>query len=317
MLRLGRTPIVASLQPFRMAATAQSVSRRLASARKAMIHSNSQAQGPSPATWKLYWSPHSSAALRVAIALRVKGLSPAQSIMCTPNRAGADGNAYVFDDPETGEAVEYRKVNPEGRIPSLQIGDGASRRLLTQAAAILEYVDEALPSTDPLSARTASLLPEDPWARARVRQICWLIGADIHPLQNMMMLRAATRELGLPRSDSLQTHPFRRHFLTRGLAALDALLAEIFKEEGRSASENQQCCVGTTLTLADLFLVPQVRNALGADVAVEGVYPHVHAVWSHCIALPEIRETLEACGGVVQPRQQNGGSAPKRPQPKL
>jgi hypothetical protein len=76
------------------------------------------------------------------------------------------------------------------------------------------------------------------------------------------------------------------------------------------AQERQQrgFCVGRALSLADIFLVPQVRNALGAGVAVEIEFPAVWSVWCCCLSLDFIRETLEECGGVVQP--QPGGIDP-------
>lgn len=131
------------------------------------------------------------------------------------------------------------------------------------------------------------------------------------------MLRTAIAKFGL-HDVPMQTHPFRKHFLRRELAALDTLLGEIAAEaenEGDGAF-----CVGGQLSLADLFLVPQVhtsassapstginrlvgssrltarwaragqvRNALGAGLAVEEDYPAVGRVWRHCIGLPFIR----------------------------
>ena len=64
--------------------------------------------------WQLYWSPLSSAALRVVLALRAKGLSPANMPICVPNRAGGDGNAYLVEAEGGGEMVEYRTISPEG-----------------------------------------------------------------------------------------------------------------------------------------------------------------------------------------------------------
>ena len=201
----------------------------------------------SMADWRLYWLPQSSAALRVVLALRAKQLSPANTVAVTVNTSGGDGNMFVCPG-DNGETVEYRTISPEGRVPSLRVGT----KLLTQAAAILEYMEDA-----PALAGAVDLMPaNDPWARARVRQVCWLLGADTHPLQNMGMLRTAVADFGLPVSErllslpvsytpaihcayltcltgkyswqatagGLQTHPFRQHYMHRALAALDGIL---------------------------------------------------------------------------------------------
>ena len=136
---------------------------------------------------------------------------------------------------EYGEVVEYRTISPEGRVPSLRVGD----RLLTQAAAILEYMEDT-----PALAGAINLMPTDPWARARVRQICWLLGADTHPLQNMGMLRTAVADFGLPApAGGLQTHPFRQHYLRRALAALDGILGESFLSAAHSWQPNNSPCL--------------------------------------------------------------------------
>ena len=225
--------------------------------------------------WRLYWSPQSSAALRVVLALRAKGMLPANMPICQPNRAhphptppgagstpashcgssccldggrlsqaafppparrptcltgadaaagGGDGNGYAVEAEDGSGLVEYRTINPEGRVPALAIGSGAERRFLTQAAAIVEYMEE-----EPSLAGGPALLPTDPWARARVRQICWLLGADTHPIQNMGMIATAVRDFGMPADKSgpmggLKLHPFRQHFLRREFAALDGIV---------------------------------------------------------------------------------------------
>lgn len=252
--------------------------------------------------WQLYWSPNSSAALRVMLALRVKGMSLQNMHVCTPNPNPRDGSLYVVEGEHEGEVVEYNAISPEGRLPALVVGavagaGGERRRLLTQAAAILEYIEDA----PEFAAAGVALLPSDPWQRARVRQICWLIGADTHSLQNMGMIGTAIREFGMPPGPGgIQTHPFRVHFLRRALSALDGILSEIADEEGRRVG-NHEFCVGRVLSLADLFLVPQVRNAIGAGIDVELEFPNVDRVWKHCLTLEPIISTLEECGGIVQP----------------
>jgi glutathione S-transferase len=250
--------------------------------------------------WQLYWSPNSSAALRVVLALRLKGMSLENMHVCTPNPKPRDGSLYVVE--HEGSVVEYNTISPEGRLPSLVVGTmpgagGMRRRILTQAAAILEYIEDT-----PQLAAGPALLPTDPWQRARVRQICWLIGADTHPLQNMGMISTAIHDFGMPAAPGgIQTHPFRVHYLRRALSALDGILSEIAEEEGRSG-DSLEFCVGRTLSLADVFLVPQVRNAIGAGINVELEFANIACVWHHCLTLEAISSTLEQCGGIAQPR---------------
>ena len=71
--------------------------------------------------------------------------------------------------------------------------------------------------------------------------------------------------------------------------------------DGSGSSNSEGCyCVGGALSLADIFLVPQVRNAIGAHLDVQHICPRVYSVWKHCISLPFIADTLEECGGLVQ-----------------
>lgn len=253
--------------------------------------------------WQLYWSPNSSASLRVVLALRAKGMSVQNMHVCLPNPNPRDGSLYVVE--HEGSVVEYNTISPEGRIPALVIGtiqggDGEKRRLLTQAAAILEYIEDA----PELGTAGPALLPTDPWQRARVRQICWLIGADIHPLQNMGMIGTAIRDFGMPAADGpqgIQTHPFRVHYLRRALSALDGILRDIAEEESIRPGSDIKFCVGGALSLADIFLIPQVRNAIGAGIDIEAEFPVVARVWSHCLTLETISSTLKDCGGIAQP----------------
>jgi hypothetical protein len=91
--------------------------------------------------------------------------------------------------------------------------------------------------------------------------------------------------------ESVTTHPFRQHFIRREFTALDGIL--------------QKCagkyCVGDQLSVADCFLVPQVRNAFGAQIDIEHEFPSIFRVWSNCLLVPAVSQLLEECGGIVQP----------------
>lgn len=176
-----------------------------------------------------YWL--SSASWRVRWALAVKNLA-FDSVMV---------------DLRLGEqdAPAHRARSPIGAVPVLEV-DG---RCLTESVAIIEYLEQTVPEPP--------LYPAEPWARARVRQLVELVNAGIQPLQNPAVI---TRHSG----DADEQRAFARHFNERGLAALEALLAQVDGELGRG-----RFAIGDALTAADLFLVPQLAAArrFGVDVA--------------------------------------------------
>jgi maleylacetoacetate isomerase len=169
---------------------------------------------------QLYTYFRSSAAYRVRIALNLKGLAY-DSLPVN----------LIKGDQSKGE---YLALNPQGRVPALVV-DGAT---LIQSPAILEYLDETHP--------TPPLLPSSALARAEVRAACALIACDIHPLNNIGVLRYLKRQLG---HDQPTIDAWYRHWVVEGLAALERLV-----KPGPFA-------FGPQPTLADVYLVPQVYNA--------------------------------------------------------
>ena len=147
---------------------------------------------------KLYTYFRSSAAYRVRIALNLKGL-PYEAV---PVHLVKHGGEQLKD--------EYRAINPSALVPSLQ-DEGAT---ITQSMAILEYLEETHPAVP--------LLPSAPLERARVRELAQLIACDIHPVNNLRVLRYLVRTLGIsdePRTSGTGTGS------TKGFAALEAHLA--------------------------------------------------------------------------------------------
>ena len=199
---------------------------------------------------KLYDYFRSSAAYRVRIGLRMKGLDY-ESIPVHLVREG-------------GEQLKapYRAVNPSGLVPSLQ-DNGAT---ITQSLAILEYLDEVHP--------IAPLLPPDALGRARVRSLALAIACDIHPLNNLRVLRYLVRQAGL---DEAAKSAWYVHWVQEGFAALEAQLA--------ASHDTGRFCHGDTPTLADIVLVPQVFNAVrfGIDLAP---YPTIARIDAVCRELP-------------------------------
>lgn len=171
-----------------------------------------------------YW--RSSAAWRVRIALNLKGL------------AWSSVPVHLLRDGGEQRRAEFLALNPQGLIPALEI-DGMA---LTQSLAIIEYLEETVP--------TPSLLPHDAAGRARVRSLAQLVACDIHPLNNLRVLQYLTGPLGL---DDARRDAWVRHWIDTGLAALEARLA-------RDAATGR-FCHGDAPGLADCCLVPQLYNA--------------------------------------------------------
>lgn len=192
----------------------------------------------------------SSAAWRVRIALHLKGLT-------VEHRSQHLRKGEQF-------SPAYLALNPQGLLPSLILDDGA---VLTQSMAICEYLDEAFP--DP------ALLPADPLGRARVRAFAQVIACDIHPVQNLRVLKALQAR-GQTQDD---TNGWARDVIASGFDALETLVA------GRSGPH----AFGDTPTLADICLVPQMANARRFGVALR--WPRLAAIEAACLALPAFAET--------------------------
>lgn len=199
---------------------------------------------------KLYTYFRSSAAYRVRIALNLKGLD----YEAVPVHLLKDGGEQLSE--------RYRNINPSALVPALQ----DERGTLTQSMAILEYLEETHPDVP--------LLPPDPLLRARVRELCQIVACDIHPLNNLRVLRYLVHTLGI--SDEAKTEWYR-HWVSDGLAALEGHLA---RDPGAA-----DFCHGETPTLADCFLVPQVFNAQRFNIDL-APYPTIGRINANCTPLP-------------------------------
>jgi maleylacetoacetate isomerase len=189
---------------------------------------------------KLYTYFRSSAAYRVRIALNLKGVAyDSVSI-----------NLLTGEQREEG----YRTINPQGRVPSLDIGVAT----LIQSPAILEYLDECYPEPP--------LLPVGAVNRAKVRAVSSLIGCDIHPLNNSGTIAYLKKRLG---HDQATADEWYAHWVREGFDAIERLI-----EPGPYA-------FGSRITLADVYLVPQVFNARRFNVSLDA-YPKIAAVDAAC-----------------------------------
>ncbi|MBM3489123.1 MAG: maleylacetoacetate isomerase [Alphaproteobacteria bacterium] len=201
---------------------------------------------------KLYTYYRSSAAYRVRIALRLKGLAHEQ--------------AFVHLRKGEQSVPSYRALNPQGVVPTLE-ADGA---VIGQSLAILEYLEETRPRPP--------LLPDDWAGRARVRQLALTIACEIHPLNNLKVLNHLATECKL---DEAQRKLWYHHWVGEGFRALEGLLAE-HPATGRF-------CHGDRPGLADICLVPQVYNARRFQVDL-ALYPTIRQIEAACLALPAFTE---------------------------
>jgi maleylpyruvate isomerase len=196
---------------------------------------------------KLYEGWRSSASWRVRWALALKKL-PYES---------------VWLDVAAGEHMRVLpNLNPLCTVPTLELPGGD---VLTESVAIIEWLDETRP--DP------PLLPGDPRARARVRQLVQLVNADIHPLQNTSVRRAIA-------ADERAQNAWCAHWIERGLSAYEALVRA---QTGRFS-------LGDSLTMADLFLIPQIESAerFGAEIRP---CKRIRSIYDACLATPEAQAT--------------------------
>ena len=196
---------------------------------------------------KLYTYFRSSAAWRVRIAFGLKGLP------WTPE--------FVHLTRDGGEQLrpEYRARNPTALVPTLETDTGA---LLAQSLAIIEYLDETHPSPP--------LLPHDKLARARVRAFALTVACEIHPLNNLRVLRYLGTGMG---QDQAARDRWYAHWIAEGLGALEAMVGP------------GPFCFGAAPTLADICLIPQLGNARRMKCPVDA-YPRLLAAEAAALALP-------------------------------
>ena len=203
---------------------------------------------------RLYTYFRSSAAWRVRIALALKGLA------WTPE--------FVHLLRHGGEQLrpEYRAKNPMALVPMLETDDGT---LLVQSLAIIEWLEESYPKPP--------LLPTEPTARAKVRGVALTIACEIHPLNNLRVLRYLKQQMDQP--DAARERWYA-DWIGEGLSALETMLS----------GQRGPFCFGETPGLADICLIPQLANARRFNCPLDA-YPTLLRVESTALAHPAFGDT--------------------------
>jgi maleylpyruvate isomerase len=198
---------------------------------------------------KLYGFWRSTATWRVRIALAHKRIDYSYQPVHLRKGAGEQNSD------------SYRSLNPMRQVPLLEFVEDGRVERIAQSMAILEYLEERVPEP--------ALLPQAPLKRALVRQLAEIVNSGIQPLQNTSVQLWVRDVLGADDQE------WNRHWVERGLTALEALMAE---SAGRFA-------VGDALSFADLFLVPQLYFARRMGLALEP-FPTLLRVEAACVGLP-------------------------------
>ena len=197
---------------------------------------------------QLYGYFNSSTSYRVRIALALKGL--------TFDTVAVDLRA------QAQRSAEYVALNPGACVPTLRDDAGLA---LGQSLAIIDYLDGVQPQP--------RLVPLEQPLRARVLELADTIACDVHPLNNMRVLRYLKDRLGV---DQAGRQTWYAHWIAEGLGAVEQLLAR---------ADAAPYCFGAQPTLADCCLVPQVANALRMRCPLDA-FPRVLRVWDHCRQQP-------------------------------
>ncbi len=190
---------------------------------------------------KLYSYYRSSAAYRVRIAFNLKGIE--HQLMAV----------NLLTDEQLGD--DYQQLNGQGLVPSLELNDGT---VISQSTAIVEWLESQY--TD------RPLLPKNPIDTAKVRSLCNIIACDIHPLNNLRVLKYLTTNFVINDHDKTAWY---QHWVISGFTAIEAMV------------EAAPYCFGNQPTLADAYLIPQVYNALRFNTDLSA-YPRISAIYKHC-----------------------------------
>lgn len=207
---------------------------------------------------KLYNYFRSSTSYRVRIALALKELKYEYIPIHLLNNGGEQNQAT------------YRQINPQGGVPSLSV-DG---KIISQSMAIIEYLDEAF-------ATGHKLFPTDLFLKAKVRQVCENINADIHPLPNLRVQQYLQKILGLTED---QKAAWTQKWIHDGFIAIEKILE----------TTHGKYCFGNQVTAADVLLIPQMFTAERFQIDLKK-YPILYKIYENCMQLEAFKKSHPYC----------------------
>lgn len=198
---------------------------------------------------KFYSYYRSSTAYRLRIALNLKQLTPEETVFVNLKRGEQHGD-------------EYKIINPAASVPTLELESGET---LVQSMALLEWLEEEYP--------TPALLPEDIILRSKVRAFANVVATEMHPLNNLRVLKYIVEEFG---ADDEQKLKWIHHWMHKGFEILESMIKD----------RTDDFCYGSEPSFADICLVPQIYNALRFDVDMSR-YTRLMQCYDFALNVPE------------------------------
>lgn len=201
-----------------------------------------------PKILKFYSYFRSSTAYRLRIALNLKGVTPEQTVFVNLKEGEQHGDAY-------------KAVNPASAVPAFELEDGT---VLTQSIALMEWLEENYPAP--------SFLGNNSLKSAKIRAFSNVISSEMHPLNNLRVLKYLVGEMDL--EDSQKMH-WIHHWMHKGFRVCEAMIEDT----------QGDYCFGNHPTLADICLIPQIYNALRFEVDM-GYYPRLMQIYENALKHP-------------------------------
>lgn len=198
---------------------------------------------------KLYDYYRSTACYRVRIALELKGI------------AFDTIEVHLVQDGGEQNSSEYKAINPQSLVPSLEVNG----QIITQSLSIIDYLEEIYPQNP--------LYPTDPLSKACAKSLALIIACDIHPLNNLRVLNQLKQQFKARDSDIMEWYHL---WLKNGFDAFESQLTRL--------ARSQSVCIGNTVSLADISLIPQVYNANRFGFSLDN-YPLIQEINSYCLSL--------------------------------